>query len=71
MKAITIELPDEAARMFEAMSRERKTKAALLATLLAQAKPKTLEQIFEDADKKVTTSSVSEEEIDRLLEDLS
>lgn len=71
MKSITIDLPDEAARKFDALSEKQKTKAALLAALLAQAKPKTLDQIFEDVDKRVNDSGLSDAEIDKLLEELS
>ena len=71
MKSITIELPDEAASMFEALSSEQKTKAALLATLLAQAKPRSLAEIFESVDKRVAASGLSEKEIDEMLDELS
>ena len=71
MKSITIELPDEAARRFNSLPKKQKTKAALLAALLAQAKPKTIEQIFEDVDKRVKASGLSASEIDKLLEELS
>ena len=70
MKFITIELPDEAAHMFEALPSERKTKAALLATLLSRVNPKPLTEIFESVDKKVAQSGLSEKEIERLLEEL-
>jgi hypothetical protein len=71
MKTITLELPDEAAKNFEALPRDRRTKAALLVALLAQSKPKSLSEIFKSADKKVMESGLSESEIDSLLDELS
>jgi hypothetical protein len=71
MKSITIELSDEAASLFEKMSRETKSKVALLATLFAKSKPKPIKEILNAVDEHVATSGLTEEEIDQMLDELS
>ncbi len=71
MRTISLEIPDQVARIFEGLSDKRKASAALLAAFIAQATPKTIENIFEKADKKVLLSGMSTEEIDRLLDEIS
>jgi uncharacterized membrane protein YfbV (UPF0208 family) len=71
MKRINLEVNDQLARVFERLSDKQKANAALLAALIAQATPKTLADIFEQADKKVALSGLTSGEIEQLLNDLS
>ena len=71
MKTVTLDLPDNIASVFEALPRERKVNAALLTACLAQAKPKSLEELLAKIDKRVAASGLSEKEIDRLLDEPS
>lgn len=71
MKTVTLDLPDTIASIFEALPRERKVKAALLTACLAQAKPKSVEEILAKIDKRVAASGLSESEIDEMLDELS
>ena len=71
MKTVTLDLPDNIASVFDALPRDRKVKAAFLTACLAQAKPKSLEEILASIDKRVVASGLSENEIDRMLDGLS
>ena len=71
MKTVTLDLPDSIASVFESLPRERKINAALLTACLAQAKPKSLEELLARIDKRVAASGLSEKEIDEMLDELS
>jgi preprotein translocase subunit SecD len=71
MKSVTLDLPDNIAFIFEALPKERKLKAALLAAFFAQAKPKSMEEVLTSIDKRVAASGIAEKEIDQLLDELS
>ena len=71
MKTIAVDLPDEVARLFEAMPREEKSKVTLLAALLFKSKPKSLEDIFKSVDQQVAASGLTEKEIEEMLNELS
>ena len=71
MKSVTLDLPDNIAFIFEALPKERKLKAALLAAFFAQAKPKSIEEVLISIDKRVAASGITEKEIDQLLDELS
>ncbi len=71
MKTVTLDLPDSIASVFEALPRERKINAALLTACLAQAKPKSLEELLAKIDKRVAASGLSDKEIDEMLDELS
>ncbi|MFM9840460.1 MAG: hypothetical protein ACKVOQ_19490 [Cyclobacteriaceae bacterium] len=71
MKSVTLDLPDNIASIFDALPKERKLKAALLAAFFAQAKPKSVEEVLSSIDKRVASSGLSEKEINQLLDELS
>jgi ABC-type uncharacterized transport system YnjBCD ATPase subunit len=71
MKRINLEVNDQLARVFEQLSDKQKANAALLAALIAQATPRTLADIFEQVDKKVALSGLTNEEIELLLDEIS
>jgi hypothetical protein len=71
MRSVTLDLPDNIAFIFEALPKERKLKAALLAAFFAQVKPKSVEEVLSGIDKRVAKSGLSEKEIDQLLADIS
>jgi hypothetical protein len=71
MKSVILDLPDNIAFIFEALPKERKLKAALLAAFFAQVKPKSVEEVLSGVDKQVAKSGLSEKEIDQLLDELS
>ena len=59
------------ARIFVGMADKRKASAALLAAFIAQSAPQSLENIFEQSDKKVALNGMTPEEIEHLLNELS
>jgi hypothetical protein len=71
MKTIILELPDDAAEIFESMSARRKSAIALLTASITKATLPNLDNLLESIDKKVVKSDLTEEEIDKLLEELS
>jgi hypothetical protein len=71
MKTIQLEMPDQLANLFEGMTDKRKVGTAMLAAFIAQAAPQTLDSIFAKADKRVALSGLTEEEIDKLLNEIS
>ena len=71
MKTVTLELPDKVANIFEALPSTRKAGAALLTAAFARSEPKTTDRLFENIDERVAASGITEDEIDRLIEELS
>jgi membrane-bound lytic murein transglycosylase B len=71
MKRVTLELPDKIASIFESLPSTRKANAALLAAAFAQSKQRTTDSLFTEIDERVADSGISEDEINRLLNELS
>ncbi len=71
MKTITLELPNELAKVFDALPKKRKANAALLAAALAKADSRPIADIFSGIDDRIKKSGVNQEEINRLLDELS
>lgn len=71
MKTVTLELPDIVASIFESLPSARKANAALLAAAFAQSKQRTTDNLFTEIDERVAASDISEDELNRLLDELS
>ncbi len=66
-----MELPDDMAEAFENLSPANKKRAALFSIVAAQNTVPSLETLFAKIDKQVTTSGITKEEIETLLNELS
>ncbi len=71
MRTVILDLPDTVASAFEALPAARKANMTMLAVALAQAKPTAVDQLFAAVDERVAASDITQEEINRLLDELS
>ena len=71
MKTITLELPEEVANVIELYALQQKSILGLLTARFSKSKLESLDKLFEKIDKKVLESGISDEEINKVLEEIS
>ena len=71
MRNVTLLLPDQIAKAFEAIPQNRKESAALLTAAIAKKEIKSLDDIFSKIDSRVIQSQISTDELNQLIDSIS